>query len=646
MMHAVGPWFRMRLGIVFVGFLGFLGLVAFRLVQLQIWVNPQLETLAKRQYERTGTKAAFRVPIVDRNGEELAVSVPSGSIYARPRLVTRKREASRKLSKWLGGEPKHWLEKLRSPKPFVWLQRQVPHKVGKEISDANVAGIFVETENKRVYPNEDLASATLGFTDIDGNGLSGLELSLNERLLPRDQRFMMVRDGKGTPSYLDRGYVKDLGETPVVQTTIDRRVQHIVEDELRRVHEETEAKAVFAVVMDPVRGDILALAQTPSFDPNHFAQSLPSERYNSVVSGLFEPGSTMKVLLAAEALELGVLNMNSEIDCGGGEILIGNKKIREAEASHRYNRLKLPQVIAFSSNVGAIRIAQALGADRVRFALDKFGLTSKTGVALPGEATMSSKGDAFWTPFNLASASFGQGISATPLQMVASYAPFANGGYWVKPRLLHSDLEREMRRRVLSPETAEKMRAMLISVTEEGTAKTARVEGVKVGGKTGTAQKFVEGQGYKAGKYFSSFIGFLPADRPELLIGVMIDEPKKGYYGSELAAPLFKRIAQLTLSVLGRMPKNEVVAWKPPVKNVRTVAAAPKKEMVFEKNSTGLFKMPDLKGLSLIEAVNVLGKSFSTVQVVGAGYLEEQSPAPGSWIATDSAIHLKFTPQG
>lgn len=647
MMHSVGPWFRLRLGLLFVLFMGALGLVAFRLVQLQVWVNPQLEALAKRQFEKQAKKTAFRLPIVDRNGEELAVSVPSGSVFVRPRLVTRRRDTARRLAKWLGGDPKHWLEKLKSPKPFVWLQRQVNEATVKEISDANLPGVYVESENKRVYPNEELAAATIGFTDIDGRGLSGLELALNDRLLPRDQRFLMVRDGKGNPSYLDRGYVRESNDASFVRTNLDRRVQHIVEEELKQALEDTEAKGAFAVVMDPNNGNILALAQRPAFDANRFSQFPASSHYNMVISGLFEPGSTLKAVLAAEAMEQGILSAASEIDCGDGEITIGNKRIREAEASHRYHRLKLRDVIAYSSNVGAIRVGQALGSDRLRFALDKFGLTSKTGVLFPGEAATAPKSDGFWTPFALASASFGQGISSTPLQMVAAYAPFANGGYWVRPRLLTEEWEREIRRRVISFATAEKMKQILIHTTEDekGTGRPARVPGVRVAGKTGTAQKFVEGTGYSGGKYYSSFIGFLPADHPELLIGVMLDEPKKGYYASALAAPLFRRIAERSLAVLGAFPRKEMKQEILPV--ARAVAPTPPPiAPLVEKSAAGLLKMPDLKGLSQAEAIHLLGKNFTSVQISGNGYLSDQSPAAGSWIALDSGIHLHFAPRG
>jgi cell division protein FtsI (penicillin-binding protein 3) len=540
--------FKLRLGSLYICFVLIMGLVVVRLAQLQVIGKPELRQIAERQLQLTVKAAPFRLPIVDRNREELALSIPSSSVYARPRLVKNKSKTARVLAKALGETAEKWKAKLKSPRQFIWLQRQVSNESARILSQKKLSGIFIQAENKRVYPQGSIASTVLGFTDIDGYGLSGIEHKLNQELLLSQPEYSVLRDGRGTPSYLGSPGVQKAGSQSV-RLTIDKKLQNALEEELAITQKETKARGVMGVIIDPSTGEILALAQSPSFDPNH-ANKFPIDVFNNqMISNLYEPGSTMKVLVAAASLEEKLFTPHTLIDCGEGKIKFGNKTIGEADEGHRFGLLPLSQVIAFSSNVGAVRISQKLGAEKFRQTLDRFGLTSKTGITLTGEVSSSPKKPDFWTPIHLATASFGQGISVTPLQMVLSYAPFANGGYWIAPKIVFKDGEEEkpIRRKVLSPEVAETMKNILISATEGkgATGLTAKVEGVKVAGKTGTGQKFDrDNGGYQSKKYFSSFIGFLPADKPKFLIGVMVDEPKDQYYANKVAAPLFSRIRQ------------------------------------------------------------------------------------------------------
>ncbi len=640
----IGPWVRFRLGFAFVCVAGFYGFIGFRLVQLQVLGNATLESLAARQYQKIGSVAPFRLPIYDRNHEELAVSIPASSVFARPKLIRQKRRTAKVLAKVLGGSPAKWLNRLETPKPFVWLHRQLSAETAQQLSGLKLKGIFVEPENKRVYPTGALASQILGFTDIDGKGISGLELSLDGELLEKESRFAVSRDGKGNPSYIDKGYAKQIEERKGMFVTLDRRLQNLVEEELATATETAGAEAIFAVVMDPHTGEIFAMGQRPTFDPNRIRDSSPSTYSNRIISHLFEPGSTMKVLLAAEAIERKLMTRSTLVDCGDGKIVIGKETIHEAEANHRYSLLPLEKVIRFSSNVGAVRIAQTLGASGLRSAMDRFGLLSKTGINLPGEVAAGAKPKDFWIPIHLATAGFGQGISVTPLQMVASYAPFANGGFLVKPRILQGggDSGKESRR-VISPQTAEIMKEILISVTEEkGTGINARIQGIKVAGKTGTAQKYEAGVGYGGHKYFASFIGFLPADKPELLIGVMVDEPKRSYYGAQVAAPLFKRIAERALQILDRLPKREIVKTEIPMIK-EEVEDFP---LVLTEAGDGKWVMPELKGIAVREALWLLGKKMDRIKVTGNGYLESQSPKAGTIVDAETNISLHFSPAG
>ncbi len=646
----MGNWLRFRLTLVFFLFITFFLFIGFRLIQLQVMVNPELQTLATRQFEKISRNSASRLPILDRNGEELAVSVPAGSVFARPKLIIRKRETARKLAKLLGGNPAKWLARFRTRKTFVWVQRQVNEELARKIDRENLPGIFVQPENKRIYPNEQLAANTIGFTDIDGNGLAGLEFSLNEELSQEQKQLHFVRDGKGNVSYIDKKSLNDDGDTPGIYATIDRRIQHVLEEELQTSLKETEAKSVLGIVMDPYSGEIFAMAQAPSFDPNQAAHT-PSAAYaNRLISYLYEPGSTMKTFLAAEAIEQGLMNANTPVDCGGGEITIGNKHIHEAEAKERFGVIPLQKVIRFSSNVGAIRIGQRLGADRMHALFEKIGFGSKTGVELPGEGFATLRPSSSWTPFYLASAAFGQGISVTPLQMVSAFASLANGGFQVRPKIITKEGETTPEpKRLFSVETVKTMRDILVSVTEDkgGTGVAASIPGIHVAGKTGTAQKYEGADGYEGGKYFSSFLGYLPADRPELVVGVMVDEPKHGYYAAQVAAPLFKRVAERSLQILDRVPRRAIARNSNTSRvYVSAPVTAPTKIAEIQPQSDGQLLMPDLKGGSMRDTLRVIDKYFSDVVVSGTGYLQNQVPKAGTPITPTTPVELVFSPEG
>jgi len=424
-------------------------------------------------------------------------------------------------------------------------------------------------------------------------------------------------------------------------------VQQVVEEELEKTMGQLSARGVMAVVMNPNNGEILAMGQRPTFDPNRVKDFASSLFPNRVISSLFEPGSTMKVVMAASALESGLLNPASLINCEHGKLQFGKIHIHDAEA-HGQGIIPLSKVIQVSSNIGAVKIADKLGVRKVRETLDEFGLTSKTGVSLPGEISSPPKPDRFWLPIFLATVGFGQGVSVTPLQMVTAFAPFANGGYLVRPRILlreGDDSPGGEGRRILSPNTAAQMKEILIGVTEnkEGTGKAARIPNVLVAGKTGTAQKYEPGVGYAGRKFFSSFIGFLPADRPQLLIGVFVDEPKGKHLGGEVAAPVFRSIAERSLQILDRAPKRTIVQ-PDAVIHPGTFAQAPKPEPLQEDGDG--YVLPDLKGISMREALRLVGSSLANVKIVGDGYIDEQYPRPGTLVHEATPVTLHFSPRG
>lgn len=633
---------RVRAAVVYMGFTLFLGLVAARLVQLQVFPNPALKNLAAKQLHRTGKNAPYRMPIYDRNGEELAISVPASSVFARPRLVRGKKRTARLLSGMLGGSPDKWLKKLNVERPFVWLDRQVSSETARKIAARNLPGVFIEAENKRVYPNGNLAAHVLGFTDVDGNGLAGIELRLNEKLLEREPAYALVRDGRGKPSYVGRQVLSDGAEKKGIYLTIDRRIQNLLEEELEKTMSETHAQAAMGIILHPTTGEVLAMAQRPTFDPNAANKFRPEALQNRMIGHLLEPGSTVKVLFAAEAMELGLMKKDSVIDCEGGKFRIADKTFSEAHAGG-FDKLSLEKVIRLSSNIGALKVSHALGAERTAATLEKFGLTAKTGIDLSGEAAAGQKPAKWWTPIHLATAGFGQGVSATPLQAVASYLPFANGGYWMRPKLV---LENEPEgksgmHRVISPKTAAIVRDIMVSVTEEkgGTGLRAKLPNVRVAGKTGTAQKYDREEGYQAGKYYSSFIGFLPAERPEMVIGVMVDEPSKEFYASEVAAPLFKGVAERALPLVRGQPGQAVTSFG----EFAAGAAFPGD---LAPAGDGQWLMPDLKGVSVRDAIKLMGSRLDRVKLSGTGYLSEQEPAAGELVKANTPVRLIFRPSG
>ncbi len=646
----MGQWIKIRLGFVYISFVAFFILIGLRLFQLQLWKDSGLEGLAQRQYHKVNKKIQYRQPLLDRNGEELAVSMPSVSVFAHPKMIKARRKTAISLARVLGGTPQKWLQKLDKKKNFVWIHRQLTEELATKLIALKLHGVFVEPENHRFYPNSTLAAQTLGFTDIDGNGIAGIELFLNSQLIDAPSKMAIPRDGKGNLSYLEKNYGESLNSKDGVRLTLDRRIQHVVDEELEKAEALHGGKNIMAIVLDPATGEIIAMGQRPLLDSNHPNQSAAAHATNLWTSYLYEPGSTLKPIFAAEAIESGLLNAQSKVDCEMGHLKIGNMVIHEAEDNHKFGKISLAEVIQHSSNAGAAKVALTLGVQRIKRTLEKFNLTKKTEISLPGEIFSVLKSDEVWKTFYQATVGFGQGISFTPLQMVMAYAPFANDGYWVRPKIMLSEVEipglqNTTARKILSSGTVKAMRDVLVSVTEgdKATGTKARIEGIKVAGKTGTAQKYEPGKGYDSKKYLSSFIGFLPADKPELLIGVMIDEPRTPYYGGMTAAPVFKRIAERSIQIMDRVPRTAVVknlVQLPQNKVMPELIPMPEIRVAAD----GVWYMPNLKGLSMREALRVMGEHVNSVKMAGEGFVDKQYPESGTIISPRSEVSLYFSP--
>lgn len=538
---------------------GFSGIVM-RLVQLQVRDAPSYLALARDQRVRTIALPATRGSLFDRNGQELALSLPARAVYADPRLVSRPAATARVVADTLKLDFADVYSALHHRGPFVYLARGVEPEASALLEARHLPGIGFLSESHRYYPAKDLAPQVLGFVGVDGAGLAGLELEYERLLAGRPGHEVVEADPRGRlipqGANVDRQPVP--GEDLVL--TIDREIQYRTQAALARAVRRNHARGGTVIVMDPRSGEILAMADYPWFDPNRFAEGDPQALRNRAVTDAFEPGSVNKVITAAAAIEEGVLTLRQRLMVAGSYRLY-TKTFHDAH-SHPREAMTLADIIAYSSNVGTIEVASMLGRMRFYSYLKRFGLTQRTGVGFPGESAGLLPPPSRWSGTSMGTIPLGQGIAVTPLQMASVYATIANGGLWVQPRLVRGIVGAEggirpatlaRTRRVISAETAETLSRMLAYAVRVGTGKEAQIPGFWVAGKTGTARKVKEdGTGYSL-KYVASFIGFAPAAHPSVVVAAVLDEPST-VYGGIAAAPLFRDVAHFALARLRVSP--------------------------------------------------------------------------------------------
>ncbi len=544
---------RRRLFFLRLGFLLLAGVAFARLYQLQIVEHKSLAARAASQ-RQTSLKTSLRGGIYDRNGRELAVSLPVASAYlVPPRFKDYERLGL--IAGALDMEPSQLERLVAGSQSFVWLKRKLTPRQRKSLQELKINGLGFVPEKKRFYPKKMLASHVLGIVGMDGTGLEGLEYRFEETLW----------GGKGKGNRYD------------LVLTIDETIQYIAQQELSAACQGLGAKAGSVIVMEPHSGEILAMANYPGFNPNSFSRYPIDVRRNRAITDAYEPGSTIKVFTAAAALEEGIFNPASQVWCEEGEISIGDLTIKD---SGKHGMLSFTQVIERSSNVGAIKIGLALGKKRLYRYLRDFGFGAPTGVDFPGESAGILRPPQQWSKVSPGALSIGQEIAVTPLQVVTAMAAVANGGRLVKPRLVRAVQETESKRivksflrgqslqvkpltpqegqRVISAATARRLSKILSGVVERGTGREAALPNIKVAGKTGTAQKIDPLTGsYAENKVVASFIGYFPAGNPQLVILTMLDEPQRLAWGGKAAAPLFRRIASQVAPYLGIVPGDE-----------------------------------------------------------------------------------------
>lgn len=530
-----------------------------RLVYLQIVQHDRLTAQSDKQYLRSVEIVSGRGNIYDRNRNLLATNIQVESVYADPKSIIDKSATARILARLLGLNPQAVLKKLKSDRHFVWIKRKSELNAVEKLKQLDLVGVGFIAETKRYYPKRKLAASILGFVGLDNQGLAGIEHFHQAVLKGKAQRTVLEKDARGRFLWTSANAAAlNRGKQDVV-LALDEVIQYIAERELNQQVSKYQAKSGLAIVMDPYTGAVYALASAPEFNPNNYAAYPPRLWRNDAVASAYEPGSIFKPIVAAAALEEGLVEPDDIFFCENGSFLVGKSRIGEA-ANHRFGWLTLRNIIAQSSNIGAIKIARTLGNDRFFHYIRKFGFGGKLGIDLPGEASGTVRSVKQWSGLSLASISFGHEISVTPIQMVSAIAAIANGGVLIRPRLtqaiikngiIERTFEPEGIRTVLSEETSRQMINILKAVVKTGTGAKAAIPGFEVAGKTGTAQKIdPETKTYSKTKYLASFIGFVPADAPRLVILVMIDEPQKSYWGGEVAAPVFQKIARKTLRYL------------------------------------------------------------------------------------------------
>ncbi len=549
--------------------------VGLRLVHLQIIERGDLARRAERQQERLVKLEPKRGTIVDRKGRELAVSLDVESVYGVPTEVEDSRSFARELARILHENPAELEKRLASDRHFVWLSRKVDPARADRVRDLDAKAVGLQTESRRFYPKKTLAGTVLGFTNVDNKGIEGVELWYDAALRGVEGLVLAEKDARGRTVF-PGGHGFQFRQPQAgkdVTLTLDEVIQHIAEKELDKGLADSKARGGVCLVMDPHTGEVLALSVRSTlrgrgaFNPNEPKQYQPEEWRNRAVTDAFEPGSIFKVVTAAAAIEEKVVHPQERIDCSAGSIQVADRVIKDA---HKNGVLTFTDVIADSSNVGTIKVALRLGKARFAKYIDAFGFGKKTGVDLPGEIAGLAKDHRLWSGVSLASIAIGQEIGVTPIQIAVAFSAIANGGSLMKPFLVSEvrdpkDKEGAERvtfgpvtvSRVVSEDTSRTLRQILQKVVESGTGQKAKPAGYTAAGKTGTAQKIDQRTGlYSKEDYVSSFAGFAPAGAPKLVIVVMVDSPVGVAWGGSVAAPVFKAVAEQSLTYLQVQPDD------------------------------------------------------------------------------------------
>ncbi len=536
-----------------------------RVTKLMLINRDELYSYAEKQHRVISTYTTKRGNIYDVTGKDLAVSLEMDSIYACPYKVTDPAKTAAVLAAILSMDRSEIFRRLSSDKNFVWIKRTVPPRTAKIVEDLKLEGIGFVNEDKRFFPHRTLGCHVIGFVGTDSQGLGGIEYELDQYLKSSVSHFIAVRDAKGNSLFsVDPTEAEALKNYDVI-LTIDIMAQYIVERELDAAIRDYKADGGCVIAMDPNSGEIIAMASRPDYDPNKFLDYKKESWNDKAISLNFEPGSTFKIFVAAGVLEEGLAKSSDPFNCEGGTYRLNDAVFHDHGGD--FAILPFYDIIRYSSNIGAIKLGMLLGKDRLYTYLSAFGFGKPTGIALPGEEEGSIQSPSTVTDVDLASMAFGQGFSVTPIQLIMATASIANGGLLMEPHLVKkivdedgkvvSEASPKIERRVIKPETARIVTEMMTGVVDSGTGIHAQIDGYRVAGKTGTAEVFDPAtKTYSETDYTASFVGFLPAESPRLLILVVLENPHTSIYGGDVAAPVFKKIAEGLMERFGLFPEK------------------------------------------------------------------------------------------
>lgn len=663
--------------------------IGWRLFDLQVRSNDRFVNLAHRQHVSSVEIRAERGGIYDRHGADLALSSPVDSVAVFPDKVTDPEMLARVLAQVLNVDRDEVRAKLRRT-GFQWIQRQVEpgqsERLKRFLEQLKLQGVHFEKESRRYYPKGSVAAHVLGYVSVDHAGQGGLELRYEDLLTGEPGARQVHYDAK-RQRYETR-VVKPSRPGGALYLTLDERIQTLAEESLATAVAETQAKAASIVVMDPNNGDVLAMANWPTFNPNDRPRDQADllVRQNYAVSHLYEPGSTFKPVTVSAALDLGLTRTDEILDCQNGAIYVGRRRIRDHK---KFGLLTVAEVIANSSNVGVIKLGQRLGAEQFHNYVERFGFGRKTGIELPGEIDGLVRDWKVWRDGSVASIAMGQEVGVTPLQLAQAISVIANGGKLVRARIVDSirepsgrvrRLDPEEPKQVIRPETAAALRMMMERTVREGTARLAQTPGYRVGGKTGTAQLIdEETRRYSTEDYVASFAGIAPINDPSLVTVVVIDSPVGKYYGGQVAAPVFPELAAQALRFRDVPPTEPTTPSKPSVPpasdSLADLAEAPRLEpfmaapqvrengVILVSNSAPVevgedeepavsagpvhlrfttMQAPDLEGMSVREAARRCAALGLRVQMQGVGVVASQDPPAGSAVEPGDLLRLQF----
>lgn len=614
--------------------------VAVRLFIVQVVDGAEYEELARRQYESRVTLAADRGEIYDRNGKLIATTLPRLSIAVDPNMVEQPERIASLLSELTGKPAKTYLERIHSTKSsFVWLERALDGAEFSPLDTLRDIGLVRVREPRRSFAFGSLAAQILGFTNIDNKGVSGIELAWDSVLHGSNGSMVLQRDG--------RGRKRPSPDMPVIPPknghslvlTLDMSIQGIVESELARGVQEAKAESGTVIAVRPSTGEILAMASYPTYDPNNPSTAAPELVRNRAITDMYEPGSTFKLVTAASLLEEHLISPTDTVDGRGGVMQILDYTVRDA---HPMYRMTFSEAVEHSSNVVFAAQSSSISNDKFYKYVRDFGFGIVLGIDVPGEVRGIVKKPREFDHSTKTFMAFGYELAATALQIVNAYATVANGGVMMKPYVVQKVLDRngdevsvyepQTIRRVIDEETAKKITAMLVGVVQRGTGTPAQVQGVTIAGKTGTAQQLVDGK-YSKQNYTASFVGFFPVEQPEIVMIVMLDRPRNGYYGGEVSAPIFQRIARRIVSAsLISLPES-------------SGAIAQAEHDTAQQQVDVTVTVPDVRGLSLTDATELLHQFGLRLKMTTAqGIAYEQTPPPGTEIERGSEVLAKFRP--